>query len=113
MEGAIADTKLWSGAQNAELELKYKGCYARILDSKRRFLEAATRYYDLSQAPSHGEPGVQVRLCHALAPKLLAAVHPLPRRCHRGSLGMRSQGGGQNWPGDSADSVDSAVHWGE
>ena len=47
-------------AQNVELELKYKGCYARILDSKRRFLEAATRYYDLSQAPSHGEPGVQV-----------------------------------------------------
>jgi COP9 signalosome complex subunit 4 len=24
-------------------------CYARILDSKRKFLEAATRYYELSQ----------------------------------------------------------------
>lgn len=31
------------------LELQYKTCYARILDAKRRFLEAATRYYDLSQ----------------------------------------------------------------
>ena len=25
--------------QNEELELQYKTCYARILDSKRRFLE--------------------------------------------------------------------------
>ena len=37
-------------AQNPELELQYKSCYARILDAKRRFLEAATRYYDLSQS---------------------------------------------------------------
>lgn len=35
--------------QSEELELQYKSCYARILDSKRRFLEAATRYYELSQ----------------------------------------------------------------
>lgn len=35
--------------QNEELELQYKSCSARILDSKRRFLEAATRYYELSQ----------------------------------------------------------------
>jgi hypothetical protein len=35
--------------QNEELELQYKTCYARILDSKRRFLEAATRYHELSQ----------------------------------------------------------------
>ena len=38
--------------QNPELELQYKSCYARILDAKRRFLEAATRYYDLSQSSS-------------------------------------------------------------
>ena len=59
---STCDWRSMVGMQNAELELKYKGCYARILDSKRRFLEAATRYYDLSQAPSQGEPGVQVRL---------------------------------------------------
>ena len=44
----------WHGLtlQNPELELQYKSCYARILDAKRRFLEAATRYYDLSQISS-------------------------------------------------------------
>ncbi|CAD6202493.1 unnamed protein product [Miscanthus lutarioriparius] len=31
------------------LNLQYKVCYARILDLKRRFLEAALRYYDISQ----------------------------------------------------------------
>ena len=34
--------------QDAALELQYKVCYARILDSKRRFLEAALRFYELS-----------------------------------------------------------------
>ena len=42
----------WLTVQNPELELQYKSCYARILDAKRRFLEAATRYYDLSQSSS-------------------------------------------------------------
>lgn len=31
------------------LRLRHKVCYARILDSKRKFLEAALRYYQLSQ----------------------------------------------------------------
>jgi len=31
------------------LKLQHKVCYARILDAKRKFLEAATRYYQLSQ----------------------------------------------------------------
>lgn len=31
------------------LELQYKTCYARVLDSKRKFLQAATQYYELSQ----------------------------------------------------------------
>jgi hypothetical protein len=43
------DALPWVVPQNEELELQYKTCYARILDSKRRFLEAATRYYELSQ----------------------------------------------------------------
>lgn len=30
------------------LQLQYKMCYARILDAKRRFLEVAMRYYELS-----------------------------------------------------------------
>lgn len=48
--------------QIVDLELKYKSCYARILDSKRRFLEAATRYYDLSQIGSiDSDAGIKVR----------------------------------------------------
>eukprot|EP00217_Crustomastix_stigmatica_P000312 CAMPEP_0183820046 /NCGR_PEP_ID=MMETSP0803_2-20130417/64444_1 /TAXON_ID=195967 /ORGANISM="Crustomastix stigmata, Strain CCMP3273" /LENGTH=383 /DNA_ID=CAMNT_0026064937 /DNA_START=1477 /DNA_END=2625 /DNA_ORIENTATION=- len=39
---------LLSGCSDEALELQYKTSYARILDSKRRFLEAALRYYDLS-----------------------------------------------------------------
>ena len=35
------------------LKLRYQVCYARILDAKRKFLEAAVRYHDLSQ--SHTE----------------------------------------------------------
>ena len=34
---------------DGELRLQHKVCYARILDAKRKFLEAATRYYQLSQ----------------------------------------------------------------
>jgi len=40
--------------QNVELELQYKSCYARIL-------EAATRYYELSQVGGRGSDGAQVR----------------------------------------------------
>ena len=72
--------------QNVELELKYKSCYARILDSKRRFLEAATRYYDLSQAPSHGEPGVQVRVRVYLCAVFLN--WNLPGSCHITLVGV-------------------------
>merc|ERR1711920_952038 len=31
------------------LKLQHKVCYARILDAKRKFLEAASRFYQLSQ----------------------------------------------------------------
>eukprot|EP00951_Prasinocladus_malaysianus_P046259 scaffold633740_cov55-Prasinocladus_malaysianus.AAC.1 len=40
---------LMSSCTDPATTLQYKVCYARILDSKRRFLEAATRYYELSQ----------------------------------------------------------------
>ena len=30
--------------------MQYKSSYVRILDAKRRFLEAATSYYELSHA---------------------------------------------------------------
>lgn len=41
----------WLGIwlQDDGLELQYRSCYVRILDSKRKFVEAAQRYYELSQ----------------------------------------------------------------
>eukprot|EP00892_Ulva_mutabilis_P001786 jgi/Ulvmu1/11608/UM008_0009.1 len=68
--GEVADERL---------NLKYKACYARICDSKRKFLEAATHYYDLStystiQCASAGS------LCNRLAsapssPHQLTTIH--------------------------------------
>lgn len=40
---------LVTNSHHEVLNLQYKVCYARILDLKRRFLEAALRYYDISQ----------------------------------------------------------------
>merc|ERR1719213_535513 len=34
--------------EDVQLDLRYKVCHARILDSKRKFLEAASKYCDLS-----------------------------------------------------------------
>lgn len=45
--------------QNEELELQYKTSYARILDAKRRFLEASQRYYELSQIGNRDINGLQ------------------------------------------------------
>ena len=39
---------LVSNSQHEVLNLQYKVCYARILDLKRKFLDAALRYYDIS-----------------------------------------------------------------
>ena len=38
----------------------YKTCYARILDSKRRFIQAATQFYELSQTGQREVAGKQV-----------------------------------------------------
>ncbi|KAL6774595.1 hypothetical protein ACKKBG_A25590 [Auxenochlorella protothecoides x Auxenochlorella symbiontica] len=47
-------SSLVAAIKNEALELQYRTCYARILDSKRRFLEAGTRYYELSLAGAGG-----------------------------------------------------------
>jgi len=41
--------------QDTPLQLRYKVCHARILDSKRKFLEAASKYCDLSQQSFGGQ----------------------------------------------------------
>ncbi|WZZ02417.1 hypothetical protein YC2023_074745 [Brassica napus] len=40
---------LVNSSQNEVLNLQYKVCHARILDMKRKFLDAALRYYSISQ----------------------------------------------------------------
>ena len=65
-------------AQNEALELQYKTCYARVLDSKRRFLEAATRYYQLSQEgrAKVAEEELAQALAAAITCTILAAAGP-------------------------------------
>jgi COP9 signalosome complex subunit 4 len=36
--------------EHMALILRYKSTYARVLDSNRKFLQAASRYHDLSQS---------------------------------------------------------------
>ena len=53
-----------SGVQIPDhLKLQHKVCYARILDSKRKFLEAATRYHQLSQLTTRTFGTMTVRVC--------------------------------------------------
>ena len=59
------------------LRLLHKVCYARILDSKRKFLDAGTRYYQLSQlqGKSFGERTVsEAELILALQQAITCAV---------------------------------------
>lgn len=42
------------------VQLRYRVCYARILDAKRKFLEAALRYYQLSQVDAGNVGGKKV-----------------------------------------------------
>eukprot|EP00891_Asterochloris_glomerata_P000125 jgi/Astpho2/125/fgenesh1_pm.00004_%23_17_t len=53
-------SSLLTSTKNEELELMYKTCYARILDSKRRFIQAATQFYELSQTGQREVAGKQV-----------------------------------------------------
>ena len=56
--GILQAHNLIGEIEDPQLTLQYKACYARICDCKRKFLEAATHYYDLSQSG----PGVQCAL---------------------------------------------------
>jgi len=57
LTGRAQASPLIGSCNDSNVELQYKACYARILDSKRRFLEAAQRYYELSQITSSGALG--------------------------------------------------------
>lgn len=71
--------------QDETLELQFKTCYARILDAKRRFIEAALRYYELSQVEPgrtldngkvYGEENLSAALTNAITCAILAAAGP-------------------------------------
>jgi COP9 signalosome complex subunit 4 len=49
--GAVAEA-IPDPENHAALILRYKSTYARVLDANRKFLQAASRYHDLSQSPT-------------------------------------------------------------
>lgn len=65
-------------APSSGLDLQFKTCYARILDAKRKFLEAARYYYSLSQAVGQGveDDELLTALNAAVVCTILAAVGP-------------------------------------
>jgi len=74
---------LVSNSQNEVLNWTYKVCYARILDLKRKFLEAALRYYDISQIQKRqigdeviNEEALEQSLSAAVTCTILAAAGP-------------------------------------
>ncbi|GAB4834055.1 COP9/signalosome complex subunit Csn4 [Ancistrocladus abbreviatus] len=74
---------LVSNSQHEVLNLQYKVCYARILDLKRKFLEAALRYYDISQIEKRqigdeeiDEAALEQALAAAVTCTILAAAGP-------------------------------------
>nr|ABR18081.1 unknown [Picea sitchensis] len=74
---------LVSGSHDEALNLEYKVCYARILDMKRKFLEAALRYYEISQIEKRqigdkwiDEDALQQALSAAVTCTILAAAGP-------------------------------------
>ncbi|KAL5704004.1 COP9/signalosome complex subunit Csn4 [Ranunculus cassubicifolius] len=74
---------LVSNSRHEVLNLQYKLCYARILDLKRKFLEAALRYYDISQIEQRqigdeviDEEALEKALTCAVTCTILAAACP-------------------------------------
>jgi len=62
------------GCKDPVLQLRYKVCFARILDYKRKFIEAAGRYYELSQIV--GEQERMEALKFAVTCAILAQAGP-------------------------------------
>lgn len=65
--------------EDVPLNLRFKVCHARIMDSKRKFLEAASKYCDLSQQTLNGqvvEEDLMVLLKSAVTCAILAPAGP-------------------------------------
>lgn len=61
-------------SKNENLQIEYKACYARVLDSRRKFIEAAQRYNELSYKSIVAESERFVALRNALICSVLASA---------------------------------------
>ena len=59
-----------------DIQLRYKVCHSRIMDSKRKFLVAAHSYYDLSNQEGVDPADLQALLGMALTCALLSPAGP-------------------------------------
>lgn len=90
-------SSLIAGCKQPALELQYRSCYVRILDAKRRFVEAAQRYYEISQMQTQ-----QVR--HA-APAFTISPSTPPLSQDHWLLNLRS------WASIAVADSYQALHW--
>lgn len=65
---------LQAETQNEQLQVMHKACYARVLDYRRKFIEAAQRYNELSYRPAVAEQERMTALKNALICTLLASA---------------------------------------
>jgi len=65
---------LQAESKNEELQIQYKVCYARVLDYRRKFIEAAQRYNELSYRTIIHESERQMALQNALHCTILASA---------------------------------------
>lgn len=61
-------------SKNEKLQICYKVCYARVLDYRRKFIEAAQRYNELSYKPIISEDERKTALKNALICTVLASA---------------------------------------
>ena len=71
--------------KDEQLKTKFKVCYARVLDSKRKYVEASSRYYELSTITQVGdlivdEADLNMLLKKAMISAILANAGPLKAR---------------------------------
>ncbi|KAK2563661.1 COP9 signalosome complex subunit 4 [Acropora cervicornis] len=65
---------LQTDTKTERLQILYKVCYARVLDYRRKFIEAAQRYIDLSYRTAIHEEERMTALKHALICTMLASA---------------------------------------
>lgn len=65
---------LQADSKNEELQIHYKACYARVLDYRRKFIEAAQRYNELSYKTVIAEAERMTALKNALICTVLASA---------------------------------------